>query len=140
MSHIHYSQITPNIRISFEVYPTSILGNNFKDVLVEAVVNAQAALTFGTDIHSLHAKVFPTLPQGSVPDNPTSYPYVGIRHQNGEKQFIGIPWIRPETLTLSRGGRVTMVFEDLTQTEIDRINLSLQAINQRPDHMITDEP
>lgn len=133
------NQLNVGQRLSFEVYPTAILGNNFKDVMLDSILRAQTAINFGTDIHSLHAKIYPTLPAGMVTDDPFGYLYLRIIHANGEAQVIGAPWIRPETLVVSRGGRITMVFEDKTHSDLDMITNSLSAINQRPMQIMTDD-
>ena len=133
------TQLNVGQRLSFEVYPTAILGNNFRDVMLDSILRAQTAINFGTDIHSLHAKIFPTLPAGMVPDDPFGYQYLRIIHANGEAQVIGIPWIRPETFSVSRGGRLTLVFEDKTPSDLDMITNSLSAINQRPMQIMKEE-
>lgn len=83
--------------ISFQVYPSVLLGNQFNDVVVQSVVNADTARMLGFDFVSMHANVFPTLPESS-PDNPNQYNYLVVRLQSGGTQIVGLPWIREETI------------------------------------------
>lgn len=120
-------------RFSFEVYPTSIIGNNFQDVRLEGILSARAAASYGVDIEALHANVYPTLPEGTVPNDPFQYSYIRIQYPSGEYGVIGIPWIRPESIVLSQGGKVMLTFDDKTQVDLDRILLALSSNGYRPD-------
>ena len=128
----------PNQRVSFEVYPTTVIGNNFRDVRLEGILSAQSATETGLDIRALHMAVYPSLPQGT-PNNPFSYDWIKIQHVNGSYETIGIPWIRPDSVTLSVGGRITLVFEDKTQQDLERIQSALSANGYRPDDVRVDE-
>lgn len=126
-------------RFSFEVYPVSVLGNNFQDVRLEGIISAQTAAAYGIDIQALHANVFPTLPSGTVPNDPFQYNYIRVRFPSGEYTVLGIPWIRSDTIVISTGGKVTMVFQDKTPTDIDNMLLALSANGYKPDSIaVTD--
>lgn len=120
-------------RFSFEVYPTSILGNQFQDVRLEGILSARSAASYGVDIEALHANVYPTLPQGSTPNDPFVYGYIRIQYPSGEFAVLGIPWIRQDTIQIATGGRITLTFEDKTQADLDRMLLSLSSNGYRPD-------
>lgn len=120
-------------RFSFEVYPTAILGNNFRDVRLEGIISARTAASYGVDIEALHANVYPSLPPGTAPNDPFQYNYIRIQYPSGELAVLGIPWIRQETIQISTGGRVTLAFEDKTQADLDRILLALSSNGYRPD-------
>jgi len=117
---------------SFEVYPTNVIGNNFRNVRLEGIVSAQTAASYGMDIEAVHAAVYPTLPAG-VPNDPFKYPYIRIQFPNGEYTMIGIPWIRQETIQISVAGQVTMVFENKTDVDLERMINALSANGYRPD-------
>lgn len=119
-------------RFSFEVYPASIIGNNFKDVKLDGIISARSATTFGVDIVSLHAQVYPTLPPGT-PNDPFKYSWVRVTYPNGETVTLGVPWIRPESIVVSAGGRVTIMFENKSQSDVDRMLLALSSNGFRPD-------
>lgn len=131
MSELSTSDITIGSHYSFEVYPTAILGNQFKNVKALAVVDAQTARMFGVDIESLHANVYPTLPQGA-PDDPYYYSYLYVEQLNGTRTVVGFPWIRQSSLVVSTNQRVTMIFEDKSPKDIKRIQEALSAIGMVP--------
>jgi len=130
MATLHDVQIGQ--RFSFEVYPTAILGNNFKDVRLEGILSARTALASGVDIESLHRNVYPSLPAG-VPNDPFQYNFIKIQHANGEYTYIGVPYIRSDSIEVSTGGTINLVFQDKTQTDLDRILLALSASGYAPD-------
>lgn len=119
-------------RFSFEVYPTAVLGSNFRDVRLEGILSPEMAMAFGADIASLHANVYPSLPAG-VPNDPMQYNYFRIRLANGSFMILGVPWVRQESIVLSEGGNLYLTFSNRTQTDLDRILLSLSSIGQSPD-------
>lgn len=119
-------------RFSFEVYPVAVLGNNFKEVRLEGTLSARSALAYGVDIQALHVNVFPSLPAGT-PNDPFQYGYVRVEMPNGDFQIVGIPWIRPETIQPSVAGKVTMVFNDKTPLDVERMQLALASNGYRPD-------
>lgn len=132
MSNISISDVRPDQRISFEVYPSNILGSNFKDVKLEGVLNARLAASL-VDIYSLHANIYPQLPEGSVPDDPTAYSYIEVQHRSGETTVIGTPWIREDTLSLTGSRRYVLTFENITEQDFNHIRLALAAIDKVPD-------
>ncbi len=86
--------------VSFEVYPTAVLGNDFKNMTVVAILDAETARTAmpgGFDAPAMHANVYNTLPEGT-PNNYTRYNYVKLKHPNGTIRILGIPWIKPESI------------------------------------------
>lgn len=118
-------------RFSFEVYPTEIIGNGFKDMKMEGVISARTAASFGVDIVSMHAQVYPSLPAG-VPNDPYQYSWVRLTHANGVITTLGVPWIRAESITVQSGGRVIMTFENKTQSDIDRMVNALSSNGYSP--------
>ncbi len=117
---------------SFEVYPTNVIGNNFRNVRLEGIFNAKGAMAFGMDVEAMHAAIYPALPAG-VPNNPFDYDYIRIQFPNGEYTMIGIPWIRQETIQISTAGQVVLVFENKTDVDIERMVNALSANGYRPD-------
>lgn len=130
--------IHPGTRFSFEVHPTSIIGNNFNGVKMVAIYGAEKARREGVDIESLHANIYPTLPAGLTEDDPYSYSYFEIQQPNGDYKVIGVPWIKSETLVVSSTSRVTMVFDDVTPIDVERMIESLSAIGKSPTSVVTD--
>jgi len=125
-------------RLSFDVYPSAVIGRRFQDVILEAHLSAAMAQLYGEDIATMHAQVYNSLPPGTVPDDPFGYSYIQVRHPTGQYSIIGAPWVRPETIELSSGNRVTMVFEDKTEADINRMINALSANGYNPNSVATD--
>lgn len=119
-------QIQIGQRFSFEVFPAAILGNTFKDVVLDAHLSPDGARAFGCDIHSLHANVYRTLPN-TVPNDPSKYNYLRVRHANGAFSIIGEPYIRPDSIVLSTHGVLQLRFDNVTQMDQTRILNALSA-------------
>lgn len=83
---------------NFELYPSSILGNNFQRVTVLGIIDRETAETF-TNITTKHPLVFPYLPSGT-PNDPDDYTYLKIRHESGIITAIAVEWIQPQTIEL----------------------------------------
>jgi hypothetical protein len=125
-------------RFSFEIYPTALFGNNFRNVTLDGIISANMAVSYNFDVASFHARVYPTLPPGLVTDNPFSYGYVRFQYPSGEYAIMGIPWIRPESIQIDTGSKYVLVFNSRTQPDIDRIMTALSANGQTPDQVIGD--
>lgn len=127
------SDMSVGNKYSFEVYPASVLGNNFRDVTLEAILRPEAATIYGADIVAMHARVYPSLEGQGVPNDPFEYPYILIRHPSGEYQVLGQPWIRQDTIEMSSGGRLVLTYEDRTHEDRERILMALSSNQLLPD-------
>ncbi len=125
------SQIQIGQRFSFEVYPSAILGNNFKDVVLEATLSPDGARSFGADIHALHANVYRTLP-ATVPNDPLRYNYIRVKHPNGQYSIVGVPYIRPNSIEVSTNGVLDLRIENVNQSDLTRILNALAANGYTP--------
>lgn len=83
---------------SFDVYPSNILGTNFKNVKLLAILDCDSANGI-IQTKPMHINVFPYLPQGT-PNNPEQYNYLKILTASGAVTAIGIPWIKESTVTV----------------------------------------
>lgn len=119
--------------ITFEVYPTSIIGTHFQDVKVLGLLDKDTA-NHWIDADALHINVYPTLPE-ETPDNPDEYQYVKLKHLNGAISVIGIPWIKPSTVTVSNRGTLTLVIHDVTPIDMERITRAINANGYAINHV-----
>lgn len=115
--------------ISFNVYPSAILGNSFTRVKVLAVLDADSAKLFGIDPIALHAAIYPTLPTESknTYKKYNDYKYIKIQMPNGTISTIGLPWMNMESVVVveSTTARFTVALD--SPTDIDEILAILNA-------------
>ncbi len=81
--------------VSFTLYPAAIKGNNYVNVQILAILDSDTATGLDQfDPVAQHIAVYPSLPpENAVPNDPTSYLYVRIKHQGGATEILGLPWI-----------------------------------------------
>lgn len=82
--------------VSFEMYPSLLIGASYTRATVEGIINAADAIRSGMDVQAVHRNVYATLPEGT-PNNPNSYYYLKLKLLSGETTIIGIPWIKEST-------------------------------------------
>lgn len=108
---------------NFDVYPTAILGDDFSNVTILAILDYETALQTA-DIPAIHTNVFPYLPSG-IPDDPSQYDYVRIRTASGSATILGIPWINLDTLELVESRRMTVKIEGVSSSDVERVRIAL---------------
>jgi hypothetical protein len=118
-------------RFSFEVYPSAILGNGFKDVTLEGFISPSMAQAFGMDIAAMHANVYRTLP-ATTPNDPLKYNWMRVKHQNGQFSTIGVPYVRPESVVVATEGVLDLRFTGVTAADQTRILNALAANGYTP--------
>lgn len=77
--------------ISFEVYPSAVIGTRFKNAIVRGIVDHSGVSEFNPAV--MHANVYSTIPTGNVVDDFRKYNYLRLELENGNTTFVGIPWI-----------------------------------------------
>lgn len=111
--------------ISFNVFPSALLGNGFQRVKVLAILDGETAALF-TDIYPLHAAVYPTLP-GGVQNDPLKYGWVKIQFENGSTQVLGIPWIDAGTVTVVTATDINVIIRGAAVEDIPLIRNAINA-------------
>ncbi|QNR51898.1 hypothetical protein Xoosp14_207 [Xanthomonas phage Xoo-sp14] len=99
------SKLPLNSTVSFELYPSYIIGTGYNFAKVLAHLDADTARALGVDTASKHANVYPTLPS-DVPNRPNAYPWVKLRLQSGETVIIGAAWVKENTIKILNAKRV----------------------------------
>ncbi len=105
--------------VSFQVYPSAILTDDFRDVKIVGVVNYEAANSYISTAR-MHTNVFPTLPTGT-PDDYRLYEYALIRKQDGKLTAIGVPWIRETSIEVTGTIEIIITIRDKGIDDIPRI-------------------
>lgn len=117
--------------VSFSVYPASILGSNFTNVKLLAILDAGTAMAFA-DVASMHANVYPLIPVANRPANDyTSYSYLKVLFASGQVGIIGIPWIVNGAAGVSviTNSTITVVINGVGAADINTIQQLLVANN-----------
>lgn len=83
--------------VSFQTHAPSVLGNNFKNIKVEAVILGSQARLFGVDVVQKHSNVRAFLPEG-YPTNPLAYEFLVGTNDQGVQIVVGLPWIKESTI------------------------------------------
>lgn len=120
--------------VSFQVYPSGILGTKFDNVLIMAILDAASCVGI-IDPPALHANVYPTLPPGAV-DDYTKYPYYKIKKPDGTITCIGRPWIREETVKVVTQQNLQIVLNNISIDDVARWR-EIVALNHGSDFTIT---
>lgn len=107
---------------NFTLYPASILGGEFRNVLVMSVMDFDTAMQLA-DVAALHTQVYPMLPQ-DVPDDPSQYNFVKVKTDVGVT-ILGIPWIDAATIQEVTKQRLRVLIEDADVGDIDIIRAAL---------------
>lgn len=114
----------PRTVYSFDVYPVPIIGNGFKRVTVQSVLDYDTALGF-YDIESQHQNILGYLPEGT-PSNPMFFDYLLIRTEDNIQTVIAVPWIKEDTIVVVQSLAAEVTIEDLeSAAELERIRACL---------------
>lgn len=108
---------------SFDVYPTSVLGSNFKNVTVLAVMDQEMA-NKEIDTQALHIQVYPSLPNGT-PNQADGYNYVKIRTPANTTTILGMAWIKEDTIEEIASVTINVKLGNVTASDVTRIRNAL---------------
>ena len=111
--------------VSFDVFPTAILGTSFKRVKVVGILDMDSAKQW-IDPVALHVNVFPTLPSGT-PNDPSDYYYVKIKMIDGQVTCLGLPWIREESIVVHENSTIKLTIESVGVDDVEKIVRALAA-------------
>lgn len=122
--------------VSFEVYPVSILGDNFKTVKILSIVDYDTArLLF--DPSTTAISVYPSLPTGT-PKDYKKYKYLKLQHPNGAIECVALEWINLDTVIYHTDVMVTVKLKLDNIETIDKLRRLLLANNLIPLEINTD--
>jgi len=118
-------KLTLGTTVTFDTYPAAIIGTTFEDVKILGFFDKGTANAY-IDADSMHANVFPTLPNGT-PNDPDDYTFVKVQHPNGNFSVIGIPWIIESSIVIINKGKLTLVLDNITIEDRERIVSAIAA-------------
>ena len=112
-----------NGRYNFDVYPSAVLGNNYKNVTVQAVFNYQTALAFA-DVNAIQANVYAYLPIGT-PNRPEDYEYVLITTAMGQRTVLARQWIDEASIAEVGNSKAVVTIAEVGSADIENIRAAL---------------
>lgn len=110
---------------NFDIYPTAILGSNFKNMKLLAILDADTTRLLNFDPNVMHIKVFPTLPPGSV-DDYLGYGYYKFRTETGQTVILGTPWVK-DTSVVELSSSHLWVKVTATAEQVNAVRASLTS-------------
>lgn len=108
---------------SFDVYPASLLGTNFKNVTVLAVMDFETA-NKEIDARARHVNFYPHLPAGTI-NNPAGYDYIKIKTTAGNVTILGLAWINLDSVVEVENRTAIVTIKNVTATDVPRIKNAL---------------
>ena len=112
--------------VSFEVYPSTLFTTDYKACVLKSLLDSEDANAI-VDTLALHRQVFPTLPAGTVPDDPTKYNWLKVQLPNGKHEYLGLPWIKDSSVTLMANLTITVTIPNAKASDVDTISKVLGA-------------
>lgn len=105
--------------INFDMISPGIMGSQYKSVYVAgADVSYEAAAAIDNEVNVKHRNFYPFFKAAvNNIDDPRSYGYLLIKPDAGSNELlvIGIPWIAPETLQVTKGRTATIQINNWQQ-------------------------
>lgn len=99
--------------VSFDTAAPGVLGANRQNVTVMAVLDLDTVMML-RDVMAVHHQVrsyMPTLPAAAG-----SYNYVKLKHSNGELEYLGVPWIKDNTIEVIEMREMILRIPQITHT------------------------
>lgn len=118
--------VTKKKKVSFKVYPSSIYGDKFKNVIVRSEVDLDDANRLQHDAMAAFVTAKPFLPVEAVMD-PTAESYYIIEFENGEEVVIGASWIKPDTIQYHDGTVAVVTIDNAGWQDTDNIKAGLAS-------------
>lgn len=114
-------------RVSFQVYPLALYGDIFNNCVGTDLVSAKTAKKFGIDPEAEHAKVYNSLPTGTVQDDAYSYNWLVLTLADGTERVIGLPWIKVDTIEVVTTLNAIITVAGVSNADVIKLRLALSS-------------
>lgn len=105
-------------RVSFQIYGSAIIGGDYTNAELLAVLGATAALEYNPK--SKHDLIYSTLPQPR-PQSHTEYVYYLFLLPNGRRAIAGDAWIIPGTVVRGTTNKILLEISDANAGDLGKI-------------------
>lgn len=126
-SEMILGKFTLDSTVTFQVYPSDLYGDVFRNVVPTDVISANSAVKFNIDPEAEHAKVYPLLPAGTVQDDARSYKWLVLSLEDGTERVIGLPWIKVDTIQVVETVNATVIIPAIGSGDVEKIRLALNS-------------
>lgn len=118
------SKLSPGQVINFQL-DTDVIKNQFNACKVLSIANLQMAVLVDGSIHSTHASIVDTLPEGT-PSNPEDFNYLIVELQDGTRRAFGMPWIK-SPVTVVSSSDIAITVHGAGVEDVERISKALNV-------------
>lgn len=119
-------QLTINSYYSFSTRAPGILGSSFSNLKLASIMTFDLANKF-INVMSMHANIYPVLPEG-ISDNPESYTYYLFKTESNGELILADVWIDQNTVIEKGSQSLVIEIPRVTNTDIIRINNTLNMM------------
>lgn len=126
-SDLILGKFTLDSTITFQVYPASIYGDIFRNATPTDLVSANTASRWGIDPEAEHAKVYPLLPSGTVPDDARAYKWLVLKLEDDTERVIGLPWIKVDSIVVVDTVNAKVTVPAIGSGDVEKIRLALSS-------------
>ncbi len=105
-------------RVSFEIYGVNVIGGDYTDVEILAIMGASAAAEY--DPRQKHEQIYSLLPDPR-PQSHVEYNYYLIMGAGGRRMLVGDAWIKSETIVRGNRNKISLEISDATPGDIGKL-------------------
>ena len=109
-------------RVSFQIYGSSIIGGDYANAELLAVLGSTAASEYNPK--SKHDAIYSTLPDPK-PQSHTEYVYYLLLLANGRRAIAGDAWIVPDTVVRGSSNKILLEIEGANAGDLGKIKTPL---------------
>lgn len=108
--------------LTFDTYE----GVRHKNLRFLSILDAQTVIALGFDAPAKHMQNYPYLPAG-VPDTYSGYKYAKFMDANNDITYLGIPWVKPDSVTEVGVTTTRIIVRNADQPTLDSLRSMMIA-------------
>ena len=111
---------------SFNSLAPAILGANFQNVTLKAIMDYDTAMKF-SNIALTNKTILPILPAGT-PADPTAYQFLRFQTTIGSTIILAYPWIDITSVVVSAGIKINVALNNVGLPDVTKITNALNLM------------
>ena len=113
---------------NFDTIAPDVLGDNYTDMKLLAIINFDVAMMLGYNVLSKHKQVFNISEYDVNYTIPSSYNYLLFETKNNDKVIMGETWIKESSLSGMYGINATFDFSNISINDLEIITSQLNPL------------